>query len=468
MTPHPDPIDSPRWVAASRTIFRLMAIGGLVLLLLIPLGMIRSVLRERQSSRNQAVAEIAGSWGAEQVVFGPVLVVPFRYQVKVVREEPVNGVLQRREVLQTQIARASFLPAALRIDGTLKPNRRYRGIYEAVVYEAALRLEGEFTRPDFSEWKVAAEDVLWGDAELLLGVSDLRGTRQAITFDCGASRLVSVPATDVPVTESGVRVRVGALPELSPTLPAGVRWHFATTLSLNGSRDLQFAPVGMSNRVELASAWPDPSFHGGFLPLTREIDARGFRALWDVSYYGRKFPQQWTTLNGGDRWLERDGATHESFFGVSLLSLVDSYRIVERAIKYGLLIIVLTFTLFFLVETLAAIRIHPFQYTLVGAALCLFYLAFLSLSEFWPVGRAYAAGAAACCVMISLYMARPLGRASRSLGLFIGLAALYAFLYVVLQAQDYSLVIGTAGLFVALALVMVATRRVDWYARDRR
>jgi inner membrane protein len=447
-----------RGSALPPSIWRLLLLGGLALAALAPLAMIKGVLGERRERRDEAVQGIAATWGAEQQLFGPLLVLPYRRTVQVMKEEVVNGVLQRRAVDETKLFHASFLPEALTVSGRIAPSRRYRGIYEAVVYEADLHVEGRFGKPDFSAWKVADGDVLWEEAELLLGVTDLRGTRQIVRFDWDGQTLATKPVTDAPITGTGLRARL-AQGGTGGADAQGAR-RFVTDLVINGSRALQFAPAGMSNRVELASTWPDPSFHGGYLPVTREVDAAGFRALWEVSYYGRKFPQQWNDESGGDRWL-RDRDAWESFFGVSLLSLVDSYRVVERSIKYGLLIVVLTFALFFLMERLAGVRVHPVQYALTTAALCLFYLAFLSLSEFWPVGRAYTGGAALCTIMITLYTRRALGAARRSLMLVVGLAALYGFLYLVLEAQDYSLLIGTAGLFAALSLVMFATRRIE-------
>jgi inner membrane protein len=220
----------------------------------------------------------------------------------------------------------------------------------------------------------------------------------------------------------------------------------------------------MQNTVTIKSKWPDPHFRGTFLPTERKIGADGFEAVWKVSYYGRSYPQQWSSLDGAGM-IARD-ALNASLFGVDLITVVDSYRYVERSIKYGILFIVLVFTTFFLFEILAAIRIHPFQYTLVGVALCLFYLALLSLSELIPFGRAYLAGAAAATLMITAYSATALKSGLRALLVCIGLSGIYGFLYVILREQDYSLLIGTIGLFIALAIVMFATRGIDWYARD--
>jgi inner membrane protein len=198
-----------------------------------------------------------------------------------------------------------------------------------------------------------------------------------------------------------------------------------------------------------------------FLPIERNIGPKGLSAVWRLSYYGRSYPQQWT-----DKTPLKSAAVVASLFGVNLVSVVDSYRFVERAVKYGVLLIALLFTAFFLFEILAAVRIHPFQYTLVGIALCLFSLALLALSEVISFGAAYWTGAAAATLLISLYSAKVLRGVRRAGLVAAGLMVLYAFVFVILHLQDYSLLIGAAGLFLVLGLLMYAIRNIDWYARD--
>jgi inner membrane protein len=232
-------------------------------------------------------------------------------------------------------------------------------------------------------------------------------------------------------------------------------------VTLNGSRSIRFAPVGVNNDVRLTSTWPDPSFQGAFLPIDRKVGPEGFSAHWQASYYGRSYPQQWT-----DGAPLNSGSFTSSLFGVDLVPVLDSYRHVERATKYGILIIALLFTAFFLFEVLSAVRIHPFQYTLVGIALCLFYLGLLALSEVTSFSIAYWTGAAVSSLMIALYSIKALQSGRRACMVASGLALVYAFLFVILRLQDYALLVGTSGLFLVLAIVMYVTRNVDWYVRD--
>jgi len=448
-------VDSRR--KGSGTVVKMLTILVLVMLLLIPLGMIRSVLSERLQRRNEAVRNITSTWGSEQVICGPVLVVPYKQSRLTYTDQLVNGQRERVAVTETSVAQAYFLPADLKITGDLAPSLLHRGIYEAVVYSGHLEVAGRFARPSFEEWKVKPDDVMWEDAVVTMAISDLRGAKEALSLKWGNRTVPLVPGAKLTSFKSGVYARLGD----SSFEQDGVE--FTVALNLNGSRSISFVPVGTQNEARLTSSWADPSFCGAFLPAERKIGPGGFEATWHVSYYGRTFPQQWSSENNSKAF---DEGALASAFGVDLIAVVDSYRLVERSIKYGILFIALVFTAFFLFEVLSPLRIHPFQYTLVGAALCLFYLALLSLSEVTTFGRAYLAGACAASILIALYSAKALKSFAKVLVIVAELAVIYGFLYVILQLQDYSLLFGTAGLFIALAIVMYATRNIDWYSRD--
>ncbi len=437
------------------TMLKMIAIAVLCLLLLIPLILVSSVLTERLARRDEAVKEITSTWGKAQVIIGPVLIVPYQCTQKSLKDQVVNGRVERVEVVESVRARAFFLPSIFKADGRLSPDVLHRGIYEAVVYRGTMTISGSFARPSFEDWKVEPQQVLWDESELAVSITDLRGAKESLKVRLGNDVIPLEPGGRIDGFSSGVYARVKGLDRQAEAFP------FEMALTLNGSRSLRFSPVGINNEVRLASNWPDPGFQGAFLPTERRVGHDGFEALWQLSYYGRSYPQQWTSSNP----VTAD-AFRESLFGVDLVSVVDSYRFVERSIKYGILLIALLFTSFFLFEIMAAVRIHPFQYTLVGIALCLFYLALLALSEIISFGAAYWIGAAAATIMVSLYSAKALRGRGRAVFVAIGLPAVYAFLFVILRLQDYSLLIGTVGLFLVLGLVMYVTRNLDWYARD--
>ena len=426
--------------------FKMAIIGGLVILLLIPLGMVQSLIEEREHRRTEAADEVAATWGKCQLLGGPVLTVPYQQHSK-----------DEKGKDYVSVSYARFLPSALKIAGQVAPERRNRGIFEAVVYRADLHWSGAFQRPSFAAWKVDPEDVLWNGAYLSVGVPDLRGIRSAVAVHWSQRALQFQPGgAEEGLWDSGLRVPV-------PDLAAGKEgdsYSFAFDLGLNGSRQLQFLPLGQQTQVSLSSSWPSPSFNGAVLPESRHVTDKGFDAVWSRSWFNRGYPQQWRQAEA-DKLVPK-ATLKASAFGVELFLPVDSYQKTERSAKYGALFLVLTFLTFFLYEVFSAVPLHPMQYFLVGAALCLFYLLLLSISEQAPFGISYLVASAATALLIGGYSAAVLRGRLRALLMTTVLGVLYGYLYVLLQLEDYALLLGSVGLFVILALVMFLTRRIDW------
>ena len=428
-------------------IARTAVIGVLILLLLIPLAMVGMLVGEREATRFVVEREVAEKWGSEQSLVGPILSVPYRYRTVGVDREVV-----------THVGHTRFLPSTLGIEGNVRPEIRYRGIYEVALYDVGLKWEGEFERPDLGIWKIPFEDVLWDEAVLVVGIPDLRGIKRAVVARWGDEALTFEPGPGaVALRGSGIHARVPHLERAAP----GERVPFSFELDLNGSRELLFAPLGKETRLSLSSTWPSPSFTGKFLPDSRELRPNGFTAEWNISYLTRPYPQEWkdneVTADLLGQWTS----------GVTLFQPVDSYAKTSRTIKYGVLFLFMTFAVYFLFEVLGRMRIHPFQYLLVGFALCLFYLLLLSLSEHLGFGRSYLLASAGTVGLIASYSGSVLGSVRRAGAIGAGLSGLYAYLYVLLQLEDYALVLGSLGLFALLAAAMALTRRVDWYAVGR-
>jgi inner membrane protein len=442
-------------------VLKLVGIGILVLLLLIPLSMIHGVLDERLERRDQAVDEITSTWGLEQRIFGPVWIIPYRYSFTAMEEqESANGLIKRQQVVKTAVAQAYFLPEVLEVKGDVQTETRYRGIFRAAVYRGEIELNGSFAPPNWEALKIKPSDVLWNEARVTMAVSDLRGVREALQLQWDGKQHPLLPGCLVPGYDSGLTAPVG---ETGPLTGART---FMVKLDLNGSKGLYFAPFGVQNRVKVVSNWAAPGFRGAFLPSQRNVSATGFDALWQMTQYGRSYPSQWTEKDSAKLFnLE---AVKKSEFGVAFVSSLDVYRYVERSIKYGILFIVLLFTAFFLFELTSGLRLHPFQYSLVGATLCLFYLALLSISEFWGFGLAYGLAAVAATLLTTWYSHHFLGAGYRTVIIFGGLVGVYGFLYITLKQEDYALLMGTIGLFVVLAVVMYATRKINWYAGETR
>jgi inner membrane protein len=406
---------------------RLLVPAALVLVLQIPVALINGTIAERRTTRNAAFAEVSGTWGGPEQLFGPVLTVP---------ESTASGAIVPRR----------FLPRTLSVRGRVDTEVRRRGIFDVPLYVARLHVEGTLLVPP--------GDLLRDRASLAFGLSDPKAIRAASPVSLGDRKLIWEPGPgDAPFLESGVHVAVPISAPPDRALP------FAFDLTVAGSGRLAIVPAADETVVTLSSPWRNPSFDGGSLPAERSVGPSGFEATWRTTSLGRGFPGSWTDAREATR--ERLAA---SAAGVSFLSPVDTYRTNERAVKYQLLFLGLTFAAFVLFELLAPLRIHPIQYLLVGFALCLFYLLLLSFSEHLGFTRAYAIAAADVVVLVTVYVRFVLGKGTRAMALGGFLAALYAFLFVLLQIQDYALLVGSVGLFLLLAGTMWFTRHVDWYA----
>jgi inner membrane protein len=432
-------------------VLKIVLIAVLVLLLQGPLQMVRSMLRERQERRLAAVADISRAWGQAQVIVGPMLVVPFTRTESVTRDTIVDG-RKVRTVEQQEIEDyATFLPERLEISSELEPIRRYRGIYVATLYGARLKINGKFAPPDWESLGVRPAAVHWSRAHVAIALRDLRGIREAQLTWAGEKPLLKPGPAIENAGGSGLHADVALAAN------GGQPLAFEFGLVLNGSEQISFAPVGWETRAQVSSAWADPSFIGAFLPSRSDITAKNFSAEWQVTHFGRGYPQQWTR-NSGNRpdWAQLEGSS----FGVALVTPVDAYRTVERSLKHGVLFLTLVFMAFFIFEVIARLHLHPLHYTLVGAALCLFYLALLALSEFMQFSGAYLCAASASTLLVSLYSASILRGRLRALLIAALLCLVYGFLYFVLQMQDYALLAGTAALFAMLAAVMFVTRKL--------
>lgn len=435
-------------------------IGGICLLvglLEIPLFLIRGVLTDRQKYQAEAVESISALWGHEQLVDGPILAVPYAYQKKVEVTRYRDGTAV--QVTETGLAEATayFMPETLNVSGEVTPELRRRGIYSAVVYGTRLELSGSL-KADFAAAGIEAERIDWDKARVLVGVSDIHGVRSVSALkvtglnDASFDSAEGIPGAFLPLAAK--------LEGVGPGMPLA----FTLELKVQGSKRLDFAPVGRTTVVSLRAPWPDPSFVGASLPFERKVGVEGFRATWQTSHLSHEFPTSWTDRTTNNvKILDQIG---RSGFGVRFALPLGGYGMVERAEKYAVLFFVLIFAVFFVFETNAKLRIHPFQYALVGAALCLFFMGFLALSEFWPIAWAYATAATACTALVSFYAWNFLRTHERTLTIVGELGVTYGYLYFVLQSQDYALLAGTIALFGVMALVMFCTRRVDWYAVD--
>ncbi len=411
--------------------------------------MFRALVEEREQRRRETESEIMQSWGAQQTIGGPFLAVPY-----VSRSVDANG--KRVETVEV----ASFLPDALRIEGTLLPEARSRGMYEVTVYSASLNVSGSFRRPDFSGLRISPRDVLWDQAVLSVELPDMRALQDRIPLSWGQARgefRSAKGSTGMFPGEISAPIS-GLGPEGQDSTGAtGIAFSFA--LALHGGDSISFLPLGDETVVKLSSPWKSPNFNGSYLPDRRAVSAQGFEAQWRVISMTRAYPQRWRGTE-----IEPQ-ALLSTAFGVGLMSPVDTYQKVTRALKFGLLFLFLPFCTLFLFEVFSRQRIHPLQYLLVGLGDCIFYLLLLSLAEHMGFGAAYGIAAAACALLVSLYTVAVVKSPNGMLMLPV-VGAAYGFLAVVLYSEDFALLIGSLGLFLLLGGVMFLTRKVDWYRKD--
>lgn len=432
---------------------KLLTIGLITLLLLAPLGYVRSLVQERAGMRELSVFRIGSGWGGRQVVGPPILAVPF----ETVTREPFETEKEKGErVIRVQGVGYS-LAARSSVRATLEPQIRHLGIYSVPVYETTVHLSGAFDPRALSDLvlDIPGRTVDWQRARIIVPVADVRGIRKVKAATWGGGALHVEPAAYETLEGLGGAIDVDKLRK-----GRGVDFQFEFDLA--GSQSLRVLPLARETTAHLASSWPHPNFSAGaFLPVRYALDARGFDAHWQVLDLNRGFPQSW-----------RDSAVSPehllaSAFGVDLYQPVDTYQRNERAIKYALLFIAITLMSIFLWEYAMRSPLHAVQYLLVGLALCVFYLLLIALSEHVPFGAAYVIAAAALVALIGVYLAAVMD--SRKRGALAGgaVAGVYGLLYLLMLSEHYALLLGAILVFAVLATIMLVTRRLDWSALAR-
>jgi inner membrane protein len=455
-----------RWLQES-IIIKLFSIAFLILVLLIPASWIEDLIYERQQRADAVIDEVADKWSASQKLSGPILVIPYT------KEEVIDLGKGEKEIRQTT-EKAFFLPEKLVVDGNVAPETLHRGIFDAVVYQSSLKIKASFLKPDFQSLQIPDNHIHWKDAQMIFGITDLRGISDNPTFLSGERSLTAEPSNNIGVgtridretrlygeynseTNASTVAGTGVITKLNWQGPESFDGDFSSDLKLKGSRRLDFVPTGKTTTVKLTGTWNSPSFDGEFLPTEREITDTSFSSTWNILHFNRPFSQQWVGSN-----QELSGAD----FGVKLLIPVDQYQKSIRTSKYAVLVILLTFMALFLVEITQKIRIHPFQYILIGAALIIYYTLLLSFSEHMGYDIAYVVASLATVTLISLYSTTFLIKKRMTILFSSLLVVFYGFIYIIILQQDFSLLLGSIGLFLIIATVMYFSRNVRWYTAE--
>ncbi len=425
---------------------RMLIVGFILVILLIPLSFVKDLIRERGYRQTEVIQEINQKWGNQVTLYGPIIKIPY----KTYKEEKVFDPNSKTYIktLEDVFHDAYFFPENLDINAQIDTESLERGIYESVVYTSDIHLRGNFQGFDFSAEEIPEQDIFWNKATVLMKTSNLKGIRNEISIQLDTSQVNLKPLFDdqaMSTLSSNFLKNIKNDTELA----------FSMDIKINGSERLQFIPVGRETLVNMKSDWHSPSFNGNFLPddKTKKISKNGFEANWKVLETNRQFGQQ---------FFDRLPSLSAFSFGTNLIIPVDDYQKTERTSKYGLMIIGLTLLVFLLIQIISKIDIHPFQYLMIGLALVMFYTLLISISEHQNYLKAYLIAGSAVIGLITIYSRTILKNIKFPLLIFSSMTALYAFIFVIIQLENYALLVGSIGLFVILAIIMFASKKIDW------
>ncbi|MDB5149253.1 MAG: creD [Mucilaginibacter sp.] len=428
------------WLKESAT-FKLIFIGLLVLLLLIPSSLIQNLVTERASRQDEMIKEVSDSWSASQVIKGPVLVIPYKKQVKLTDT-----------VTKEVIENLYILPDNLHIKAGLSTQILHRGIFNVAVYNTQVKVSGNFARLDLSSLGVNINQLYLNKARFEFSVSDLKGLKSSPVIKTTTPILSAEPSFES-VFGDGLQAAVDLSSINNNEIP------FDYTLDLKGSEGLSFLQLGKTTDVQVNGNWSSPSFDGNHLPDERKIDSSGFSASWRMMYYNRPFPQQWA---GSRNTLDNDKKLGDATFGVKLRLPVDQYQKTMRTSKYAIFIILLTFISLFLTEVIRKQPIHMFNYILIGAAMVIYYTLLLSFSEQVGYNMAYLIASVSTIALISVFISSLLKNGKAAILFALILSVFYAFIFVIIQLEDLALMVGSIALFIIIAVLMYFSRKINW------
>lgn len=419
---------------------RVLFIGFLILLLLIPMGMVESVIYERSDLYRQASYEINESWGREQLISGPILSLS---REKYYSENSGWSYDKRYKYVQ---------PETINIDAQVTTQIRYRGIYQVPVYTTDLSITGQFHLQHSSLEDDNGRPLELNEAYIQIPIQSARALKNSITFIWNGEQIRLKPKRS---DQSDSVVMFAKLPDASFTRDQA--YDFEYSLSLAGSERLSFISMARNSTINMQSNWSSPSFFGMNLPTEHDISHTGFTGLWQLSDVTHDFGY------GKSETINNTDLVNEPTFGVRFVQAVDRYQTVTRATKYAVLFIGLTFMVYFFTELLAKVQLHPIQYLFVGMANCIFYLLLLSLTEHTHFNLAYFISAMSSTILIALYSLSVLKDRIKASIVFIIISSLYGYLFVTLNSEGFALLVGSIGLFAILSTVMYLTRDVDWH-----
>jgi len=423
--------------SANKILVKGLITGGLILLMLIPTLFINNLISERESRQKEVVKEVSSKWATPQTLSAPFITLPYT-------ETFTNS---EGKIVQSK-TQLIVLADKLLVNGKVMPEERPRSIYKVLLYRTALNFSGSF-KPSWPI-DINSANIDFANAKLCFSLTDFKGIEEEVMVEFNNQKLMLDPGLPVnDLGDVGLSVPINISVE---TMSVGIK--FNMDVKLKGSEQLHFIPMSVNSKFSVSSAWPNPSFDGNSLPTQRTVNDSGFNAQWSFNRANLAFG---TVVKTGALKI---GTTA---FGVSLVQPADQYNKTTRSVKYAILLIGLTFALFFIIELMQKNPLHPVQYVLVGLALVIFYTLLLSISEYILFDYAYLIAATATVTLITLY-AKSHFNTWKSAALFGSLlSALYGFIFILIRLEDTALLVGSIGLFIILALVMYGSRKINWY-----
>lgn len=429
---------------------RMIMIGALTLILMIPLLFVQNLIDERHQRQQQVVDETSGKWGKSVFFYGPIIKVPYQTFTQAVSVNEKTQETTTQKILETQYA--YFFPETLKNRSSVNTSLLRRNNYESVVYTANMAFDGTYTKPDFTAKDIAPSDIQWDKATVVIRTSNMGSIRDAVAINLDGKKYTFEPQYSHQ-KDSVATLETGYLDASAFGLKESLAFDFE--MVYNGSKQIRMVPIGKITHAHISSNWTSPSFSGHFLPghANKKITNSGFAADWKILHINRAFGQQsFGTLPDLSNFA----------FGVDFLIPVNEYQQNERAAKYGFLVIGLTFLIFFLIQVISKVRIHIFQYTMVGLALVMFYTLLVSITEHSSFLTAYLIASASVVAMIGFYSVSILKSRKFPLFIALSLSVLYSFIYAIIQLENYALLFGSIGLFAILGGVMYASRKINW------
>ncbi|MDR2431104.1 MAG: cell envelope integrity protein CreD [Candidatus Margulisbacteria bacterium] len=419
----------------------------LIILLQIPASMIRGLVYERGNTAKEAEANIMEAWGKQLSAAGPIIVIPGVRTTEARVKTEKEG--EKVEIKHTPITLA-IAPQKLGISADFKTEVRKRGIFAVPLFYGEMTLTGNFAPAMALAALEPNERLFFNQAALVISLSGQKGIRKINTARFNYQELFFQPGSlNNKLFRRGSSGIYAKIPNFT-----NQKADFAISIAIQGGQLMEILPIGQDNHIDITADWRSPSFQGSFLPNKSHITDKGFTAQWDISYLSRNIPLFW-----------REGYTavfDDSLFGVNFLRVLDTYAINTRAVKYAVLFLAAPFFTLFLLEIFAKKHIHPVSYVLAGIENIIFYLLLLSLSEQINFFAAYFASALAVTITLTLYVRSLLPDWRKNWYMGIVVAIMYIFLYAVLNAESYALLIGSISAFIVVALVMYLTRRFNW------